>query len=89
MCLGHGRAGHLPDYSFMRYRYLPAWGNYEEIIKNNPEDYMHARISGATPFDYTAAWQKATGFSTPERCRSYIDRLEKKLEDIKDLTEED
>ena len=34
-------------------------------------------------------WQKATGFSTPEKCSSYIDRLEKKLEDIKNLTEED
>lgn len=42
MCLGHGRAGHLPDYSFMRYRYLPAWGSYEEIIKDNPSDYYHA-----------------------------------------------
>ncbi|MBR5116760.1 MAG: hypothetical protein IK096_06815, partial [Lachnospiraceae bacterium] len=26
MNLGHGRAGHLPDYSFIRYVYLPAWG---------------------------------------------------------------
>ncbi|MBP0961266.1 MAG: hypothetical protein J5864_03910 [Oscillospiraceae bacterium] len=42
MNLGHGRAGHLPDYSFMRYRYLPAWGDYEEIIKDNPSDYYHA-----------------------------------------------
>lgn len=42
MNLGHGRAGHLPDYSFARYRYLPAWGNYEEIVKDNPSDYMHA-----------------------------------------------
>ena len=42
MNLGHGRAGHLPDYSFMRYKYLPAWGNYEEIIKDNPSDYYHA-----------------------------------------------
>ncbi len=42
MNLGHGRAGHLPDYSFMRYAYLPAWGNYEEIIKDNPSDYLHA-----------------------------------------------
>ena len=30
MNLGHGRAGHLPDYSFMRYKYLPAWADYEE-----------------------------------------------------------
>ncbi|MBR6485737.1 MAG: hypothetical protein IKT17_03510, partial [Lachnospiraceae bacterium] len=42
MNLGHGRAGHLPDYSFARYRYLPAWGDYEEIIKDNPGDYMKA-----------------------------------------------
>ncbi len=42
MNLGHGRAGHLPDYSFMRYKYLPAWGRYREIIKDNPTDYMHA-----------------------------------------------
>ena len=42
MNLGHGRAGHLPDYSFIRYRYLPAWGEYEEIIKDNPGDYLRA-----------------------------------------------
>jgi len=42
MSLGHGRAGHLPDYSFMRYKYLPAWGDYEEIVKDNPDDYFHA-----------------------------------------------
>ena len=42
MNLGHGRAGHLPDYCFIRYRYLPAWGNYKEIVKDNPSDYKHA-----------------------------------------------
>ena len=42
MSLGHGRAGHLPDYSFMRYRYLPAWGEYAEILKDNPTDYYNA-----------------------------------------------
>ena len=42
MSLGHGRAGHLPDYSFMRYKYLPAWGKYEEFIKDNPSDYYKA-----------------------------------------------
>ncbi|MBQ9632677.1 MAG: hypothetical protein IJV04_07195, partial [Lachnospiraceae bacterium] len=40
--LGHGRAGHLPDYSFMRYKYMPAWGDYMEITKDNPSDYWHA-----------------------------------------------
>lgn len=42
MNLGHGRAGHLPDYSFVRYAYLPAWADYDEIIKDNPSDYYHA-----------------------------------------------
>lgn len=42
MNLGHGRAGHLPDYSFARYRYMPAWADYEEIVKDNPADYMQA-----------------------------------------------
>ncbi len=42
MNLGHGRAGHLPDYSYIRYVYLPAWGGYKEIVKDNPHDYEHA-----------------------------------------------
>lgn len=42
MNLGHGRAGHLPDYSFVKYRYLPAWNEYQDTIKDNPSDYMHA-----------------------------------------------
>lgn len=42
MNLGHGRAGHLPDYSFIKYKYLPAWGNYEEIIKDNQVEYYNA-----------------------------------------------
>ena len=42
MNLGHGRAGHLPDYAYARYKYLPAWGGYKEILKDNPSDYYHA-----------------------------------------------
>ena len=42
MNLGHGRAGHLPDYSFARYRYVPAWNNYEEILKDNPAEFYQA-----------------------------------------------
>ncbi len=42
MNLGHGRAGHLPDYSFMRYIYMPAWGNYKEFYKDNPSEYYLA-----------------------------------------------
>ena len=42
MNLGHGRAGHLPDYCFVKYKYLPAWAQYEEIVKDNPKDYFNA-----------------------------------------------
>ena len=42
MNLGHGRAGHLPDYSFARYKYLPAWGEYSDVVKDNPSDYFRA-----------------------------------------------
>ena len=42
MNLGHGRAGHLPDYSFAKYRFYPAWGDYADIIKDNPSDYYKA-----------------------------------------------
>lgn len=42
MNLGHGRAGHLPDYSFIRYKYLSAWGDYDETFKDNPSDYRRA-----------------------------------------------
>ena len=42
MNLGHGRAGHLPDYSFIKYRYLPAWYDYRVLVKDNPSDYMNA-----------------------------------------------
>ncbi|MBQ0027571.1 MAG: hypothetical protein KBS96_03105 [Lachnospiraceae bacterium] len=42
MNLGHGRAGHFPDYSFARYKYLPAWNDYKEVLKDNPEEYYQA-----------------------------------------------
>lgn len=42
MSLGHGRAGHLPDYCFMRYKYMPAWDDYNIRVKDNPSDYLNA-----------------------------------------------
>ena len=42
MNLGHGRIGHLPDYSYIKYRYMPAWGDYGEVIKDNPNEYFKA-----------------------------------------------
>lgn len=43
---------------------------------STPEDYMHARINCAIPFDYTAAWQDATGCVTPDQVKSRIEGLE-------------
>ncbi|MGH1492037.1 MAG: DUF6765 family protein [Acidimicrobiales bacterium] len=42
--LGHGWMGHFPDYSFVSYRYKPAWRDKDEppIVRNNPEQYRHA-----------------------------------------------
>lgn len=42
MNLGHGRAGHLPDYSYIRYKYMPAWDRYRECLKDNPTEYYKA-----------------------------------------------
>ena len=42
MNLGHGRAGHLPDYSYIRYKYMPAWDKYRECLKDNPAEYFNA-----------------------------------------------
>lgn len=42
MNLGHGRAGHFPDYSFAKYKYLPAYMDYEILYKDNPTDYYYA-----------------------------------------------
>ena len=42
MNLGHGRAGHLPDYSYARYIFMPSWGGYSDILKDNPADYYLA-----------------------------------------------
>ena len=52
MNLGHGRAGHLPDYSFARYAYLPAWAEYREVIKDNPSDYLNAFCQMVCALEY-------------------------------------
>ncbi len=77
MNLGHGRAGHLPDYSFVRYRYLPAWGNYKEIVKDNPSDYMKAFTQMIYAMKYIRgdgdAFEKDT--YDEEAVKAYRDRI--------------
>ncbi|MBO4327432.1 MAG: hypothetical protein J5950_09185 [Clostridia bacterium] len=42
MNLGHGRASHLPDYSYARYKYMPSWADHEVLYKDNPSDFFKA-----------------------------------------------
>lgn len=64
---------------------IKAWQNVTGDA--TPEDYLASMIKNTAKT--VLSWQEITGFSTPEKCSSYIDTLEKKLEDIKDLIEED
>ena len=52
MHLGHGRIGHLPDYSFIKYRYRPAWMRGDFVIKDNPSEYWHAFCQMVTAMQY-------------------------------------
>ena len=42
--LGHGWMGHLPDFSFVKFRYKPIWADPSKaaIERNNPEAYQFA-----------------------------------------------
>ena len=77
MNLGHGRAGHLPDYSYIRYAYLPAWGGYREIIKDNPHDYECAFAQMVYALSYlrgeTDDFQKET--YDADKISPHIDRI--------------
>ena len=80
MNLGHGRAGHLPDYAFIRYKYLPAWGEYEEIVKDNPSDYRHAFCQMITALKYLHG--ESDGFKTKEYDFEAIEGIEDELSAI-------
>lgn len=67
MNLGHGRAGHFPDMSFMRYRYMPAWNNYEEVLKDNPADYYNAFCQ----LIYALRYYRGEHPSYEKGCRDY------------------
>lgn len=42
--VGHGWMGHLPDYSFVKYRYKPFWSpkSAPALERNNPTEYNYA-----------------------------------------------
>ncbi|MBO4337052.1 MAG: hypothetical protein J5842_03170 [Lachnospiraceae bacterium] len=81
MSLGHGRAGHLPDYSFIRYRYMPAWGEYSVIEKDNPSDYMHAFSQMIYAMQYLRGERDSfeTGCYADEVTGQYRERIDRIL----------
>ena len=81
MNLGHGRAGHLPDYSFARYRYMPAWAEYREVLKDNPSDYKYAfrqMVYGMKCLQ-TEGSQFETNCYAEDEVRPWIDTIEQIL----------
>jgi hypothetical protein len=43
--LGHGWMGHLPDFSFVKYEYLPLWMAKDKThLRDNPTVYRHALL---------------------------------------------
>ena len=81
MNLGHGRAGHLPDYSFLRYKYLPAWNDYKIIYKDNPEDYYHAFCQMIYAMKYLRGESEAfeTGVYDTEAAAPYEEEIKRIL----------
>lgn len=80
MNLGHGRAGHLPDYSWARWRYMPAWGEYREIIKDNPTDYMNAFCQMIYALRYLRGEEET--FETGRHDRGPIQQWEDEITEI-------
>ena len=79
--LGHGHAGHLPDYSFIRYKYLPAWGGYEEFLKDNPSDYRKAFCQMIYAMKYLKGTINTfeTGIYDAEAIKPYEERIDEIL----------
>ena len=75
--LGHGHAGHLPDYSFITYKYMPAWDCYRECIKDNPSDYRQAFCQMIYAMKYLNGTVDVfeTGKYDEEAVRPYEERL--------------
>ena len=80
MNLGHGRAGHLPDYSFIKYTYLPAWYDYEEMTKDNPSDFMNAYAQVIYALKYLRG--DIDSFETEKYAFSEIDAHREKIDEI-------
>ncbi len=91
MNLGHGRAGHFPDYSFARYKYIPAWADYRIILKDNPSDYLRAFTQMVTAMKYLNGTLDTFETNTYDRecLEKYGDRLKKIINKRQLLASED
>lgn len=75
--LGHRRVGRLPDYSFIRYRYMPAWGRSEEmILKDKIQTILKTRRRHASEewweLGETIIGKKADIFDLNRYCKEYL-----------------
>lgn len=59
--LGHGWMGHLPDFSFLKYRYKPCW--------SNPSG---AKIERDNPTEYKSAWLELLSLMTQANGKGYL-----------------
>ncbi|MCR5558572.1 MAG: hypothetical protein K6F75_13565 [Butyrivibrio sp.] len=82
MNLGHGRAGHIPDYSFIKYRYMPAWNDFKLMIKDNPTDYFKAFAQMVYALKYIRG-----EYETFEKNTYDFKAIEKYSERIKEILE--
>lgn len=82
--VGHGRAGHLPDYAYCEYSYIPAWkdslqGDLRYHTKKNQEIFLNA-------FKQLVAVMKAIRTSTPYDMEKDGDVIGQEVEgDIKNI----
>ncbi|MCR4611611.1 MAG: hypothetical protein K5644_06905 [Lachnospiraceae bacterium] len=79
MNLGHGRIGHLPDYGYCVYKYLPAWNDYKEVIKDNPSDYNKAFRQMVYALQYIRGDRDTFSLDTyaEEEVAPYADEIDK------------
>ncbi len=77
MNLGHGRAGNLPNYSFIKYRYVPAWNDDNVIVKDNPIDYFRAFTQMVSAMEYLKGNKRtfAKGNYDYDTVKPYADRI--------------
>lgn len=79
MNLGHGRAGHLPDLAFITYRYMPAWGKYQQITKDNPSDFYHAFTQMVYALKYLKGTNHKFELNEYDSLNKYKNRVKKIL----------